>query len=114
MQKIIPVQHLRKTCPGSNTAAVDGLDFLIHRGEVFSLPGPNGAGKKTTLSMLSCLLKPDGGEIEVAGFSTRKKPLDVKRTIGVVPQEIALYPTLSARENLLFWGRIAGLSGATL
>lgn len=114
MQSMITVRALRKTYPGADTSAVDGLEFDINKGEVFSLLGPNGAGKTTTLSMLSCLIEPDEGEIQVDGFSTHSSPLKVKQRIGVVPQEIALYPALSARENLLFWGRMAGLGGQEL
>jgi ABC-2 type transport system ATP-binding protein len=95
-------------------AAVKGLSFGIQRGEVFSLLGPNGAGKTTTISMLSCLLVPTSGDATIAGHSIRREPQAVKRAIGVVPQEIALYRPLSARENLLFWGRMYGLGGASL
>ncbi len=94
--------------------AVQGVTFGIRRGEVFSLLGPNGAGKTTTISMLSGLLEPTGGDATVAGRSIRSEALAVKRAIGVVPQEIALYPTLSARENMLFWGRMYGMGGAAL
>lgn len=94
--------------------AVQGISFGIQRGEVFSLLGPNGAGKTTTIAMLSCLLPPTRGDATVAGHSIRRAPADVKRVIGVVPQEIALYRTLSARENLLFWGQMYGLGGAEL
>ncbi len=94
--------------------AVQGLTFGVRRGEVFSLLGPNGAGKTTTLSMLSCLLSPTRGDATVAGHSVRREPGAVKRAIGVVPQEIALYRALSARENLMFWGQMYGLGGAAL
>jgi ABC-2 type transport system ATP-binding protein len=94
--------------------AVRELSFNIRRGEVFSLLGPNGAGKTTTISMLSCLLEPTDGDAAIAGHSIRTDPASVKTAIGVVPQEIALYPMLSARENLTFWGQMYGLSGATL
>lgn len=94
--------------------AVRGISFGLRRGEVFSLLGPNGAGKSTTIAMLSCLLAPTSGEAWVAGHSVRREPLAVKRAIGVVPQEIALYQALSARENLLFWGQMYGLHGAEL
>ena len=95
-------------------AAVRGLSFGIQRGEVFSLLGPNGAGKTTTISMLSGLVTPTSGDATIAGHSIRRDPQAVKRAIGVVPQEIALYRPLSARENLLFWGRMYGLGGADL
>jgi len=95
-------------------AAVQGISFGIQRGEVFSLLGPNGAGKTTTISMLSCLLPPTKGDATIGGHSIRRDPNAVKRLIGVVPQDIALYRVLSARENLLFWGQMYGLGGAEL
>ena len=94
--------------------AVKGVSFAIGAGEIFSLLGPNGAGKTTTISMLSCLLAPSAGDATVDGHSVTRDPLGVKRVIGVVPQEIALYPTISARENLVFWGRMYGLGGPAL
>jgi ABC-2 type transport system ATP-binding protein len=94
--------------------AVDGVSFHIERGEIFSLLGPNGAGKTTTISMLSTLLSPTAGDASIGGHSVTQDPIDVRKIIGVVPQEIALYETLTARENLLFWGRMYGLSGAEL
>ncbi|HEU4325213.1 MAG TPA: ABC transporter ATP-binding protein [Roseiflexaceae bacterium] len=115
MSAIVQVRHLRKQYdPPHGTVAVDDLSFEIEQGEVFSLLGPNGAGKTTTMSLLSCLLTPTSGEITVAGHSTRTAERQVKQIIGVVPQEIALYPSLSARENLEFWGRMYGLSGQRL
>ncbi len=95
-------------------AAVDGVDFAIREGEVFGLLGPNGAGKTTIISMMSCLIPPTEGDIFIDGASVRKQAIAVKSVLGVVPQEIALYPTLSARENLAFWGRMYGLGGKTL
>jgi ABC-2 type transport system ATP-binding protein len=94
--------------------AVDGVSFEVARGEIFSLLGPNGAGKTTIISMLSCLLKPDQGDASVLGNSITREPQKVKASIGVVPQEIALYEDLSARENLNFWGRMYGLKGSLL
>ncbi len=94
--------------------AVKGISFEIGRGEIFSLLGPNGAGKTTTISMLSCLLAPSKGTASVDGHSVLTEAKRVKEIIGVVPQEIALYPTLSARENLAFWGKMYGLRGAPL
>jgi ABC-2 type transport system ATP-binding protein len=94
--------------------AVRGVSFGIRRGEVFSLLGPNGAGKTTTISMLACLLTPTAGDAQVGGHSVRRAPQAVKRLIGVVPQEIALYLPLTARENLMFWGQMYGLGGAEL
>jgi ABC-2 type transport system ATP-binding protein len=94
--------------------AVRGIDFDVNEGEIFSLLGPNGAGKTTTINMLSCLLKPSEGDAWVMGHSVRTDPMGVKRAIGVVPQEVALYPDLGARENLNFWGKMYGLRGPAL
>ena len=112
IQKAIQVQNLQK-CFGE-FAAVKGVQFEVQKGEIFSLLGPNGAGKSTTISMLSCLLEPSGGEAYVMGHSIRKDAPAVKRAIGVVPQDIALYGDLSARENLSFWGKMYGLRGDIL
>jgi ABC-2 type transport system ATP-binding protein len=90
---------------------VRGVSFSVQKGEAFGLLGPNGAGKSTTISMICGLLSYDSGEVMVDGISVKERPLDIKKKIGIVPQEIALYPTMSARENLLFWGRMYGLSG---
>lgn len=94
--------------------AVKGVSFDVQRGEVFSLLGPNGAGKSTTISMLACLLRPTAGAAMVMGHSIIDQPQKVKARMGVVPQEIALYDDLSARENLDFWGKMYGLRGAEL
>lgn len=111
----IVVEGLRKQFdPPKGPVAVDNVSFRIEEGEIFSLLGPNGAGKTTTISILSCLLRPDAGEARVGGFSVRKEPEGVKRLIGVVPQDIALYEDLTGRENLVFWGRMYGLGGSEL
>ncbi len=94
--------------------AVKGIDFQVKQGEILGLLGPNGAGKSTTISMISTLLKPDGGDIFYNNESIIKKPKAIQENLGYVPQEIALYPMLSGKENLLFWGRAYGLKGATL
>lgn len=94
--------------------AVDGVSFAIQEGEMFSLLGPNGAGKTTTIAMLSCLLAPTAGEAIIGGHSVSQDPMAVKKIIGVVPQDIALYEELSALENLQFWGRMYGMGGAAL
>ncbi len=112
MSTIVQVTDLVKRF--GDLTAVDGVSFSIEQGEVFGLLGPNGAGKTTTISMISTLIDPDGGDVIVDGSSILKNPTAVKRALGVVPQEIALYPTLSAAENLTFWGRMYGLSGPAL
>jgi ABC-2 type transport system ATP-binding protein len=94
--------------------AVGGISFEVRRGEVFSLLGPNGAGKSTAISVISGLLKPDSGDASVMGHSVTKESLAARRCLGVVPQEVALYNDMSARENLVFWGRMYGLSGQLL
>ena len=112
---IVEVQELRKQYdPPKGVLALDGVSFDIAEGEIFSLLGPNGAGKSTAISMLSCLLRPSGGDARVAGHSVVREAQAVKEVIGVVPQDIALYPDMSARENLVFWGRMYGLSGDAL
>ena len=111
----IEVERLRKHFdPPKGPVAVADVSFQIEEGEIFSLLGPNGAGKTTTISILSCLLKPDSGEARVGGFSVTREPEKVKALIGVVPQDIALYDDMTGRENLLFWGRMYGMSGSTL
>ena len=94
--------------------AVQDLSFSIEEGEIFGLLGPNGAGKTTTLSILSTLLPPDDGEVTISGHDIVREARQVKRLIGSVPQELALYPTLSAWDNLAFFGRIYGLQGLEL
>ncbi len=112
MTNAIEVQNLHKSF--GEIHAVDGSAFNVQQGEIFSLLGPNGAGKTTTISMLSCLLHPDDGDALVMGHSIRKDPMGVKSVLGVVPQEIALYEDMSARENLDFWGKMYGLRGTAL
>src|ERR1041384_3088596 len=90
--------------------AVEQVDFKVEPGEIYGLLGPNGAGKTTTISMISGLLRPDAGKVEVDGADFWSDPARAQRIMGVVPQEIALYEDLSGRENLEFWGRLAGLS----
>ena len=89
--------------------AVNDISFSIEEGQVFGILGPNGAGKSTTIFMLSTLLKPDSGDILLNGKSMVTKPSLLRPILGLVPQDIALYPMLSARDNLNFWGRIYGI-----
>jgi ABC-2 type transport system ATP-binding protein len=108
----IEVLNLHKSF-GENHA-VQGVSFDVTQGEIFSLLGPNGAGKTTTISMLSCLLRPDDGDARIMGHSIRSDAMGVKSVLGVVPQEIALYEDLTARENLSFWGKMYGLRSVAL
>jgi ABC-2 type transport system ATP-binding protein len=112
MEKAIEVKNLHKSF--GELKAVDGANFEVRQGEIFSLLGPNGAGKTTTISMLSCLLRPDEGDALVFGHSIKSDQMGVKSLLGVVPQEIALYEDMSARENLTFWGKMYGLRGTGL
>jgi len=114
MSDFVEVDNLVKQYTESGVLAVDHTSFMIREGEIFSLLGPNGAGKSTTISILSCLIKASSGEARIDGKSIMTDPLGAKNSIGVVPQEIALYETLSARDNLLFWGRMYGMGGQGL
>ncbi|MCL4275850.1 MAG: ATP-binding cassette domain-containing protein [Anaerolineales bacterium] len=109
---MLEVKDLQKNY--GDFAAVKGITFNIKEGEIFSLLGPNGAGKTTTISMLSTLYTPTAGDASIGGHSISKEPMAVKQVIGVVPQELALYEDLTARENLIFWGQMYGLSGKSL
>jgi ABC-2 type transport system ATP-binding protein len=112
MQNILEVKDLVKKY--GDFTAVKGISFDIKEGEIFSLLGPNGAGKTTTISMLSTLYAPTSGDATIAGHSVKQHPMAVRNAIGIVPQEIALYEDLTARENLIFWGQMYGLSGKSL
>src|SRR5437588_12975342 len=92
--------------------AVDGVGFHIRSGERYGLLGPNGAGKTTTISMICGLLRADRGEVRVAGLPVDQQATTAKAAIGYVPQEIALYPDLTGRENLRFFARLYGLRGS--
>lgn len=109
-EAIIEVQGLMKKY--GKRIALNNLNFSIKKGEVFGLLGPNGAGKSTFISVLTTLSKPTSGEIRVNGFSAVKESGKIKKYIGFVPQEIAIYPTLSAYDNLNFWAGIYGLKGS--
>jgi ABC-2 type transport system ATP-binding protein len=112
MAAILEVKNLVKEY--GDLTAVKGISFEIQEGEIFSLLGPNGAGKTTTISVLSTLYAPTSGDATVSGHSVSKEAMAVRNLIGVVPQELALYDDLSARENLIFWGRMYGLLGRAL
>ena len=114
LPNIVEVSNLVKQYPGSEWPAVRGVSFAVRQGEIFGFLGPSGAGKTTTLSMLSCLLKPTRGSATVAGFDVLRQPREIKRRIGFVPQDLALHSTLSAHDNLVFYGRMYGLRGKEL
>ncbi|MCS6870133.1 MAG: ABC transporter ATP-binding protein [Anaerolineae bacterium] len=119
MATLVEIKNLSKRYPprngkGEGTLAVKHMNLTIDQGEIFSLLGPNGAGKTTTISIMSGLLEPTEGDVIIGGHSVTKNPLAVKKLIGVVPQEVALYPELSARANLEFFGKLQGLRGKEL
>jgi ABC-2 type transport system ATP-binding protein len=112
MQDILTVVNLAKRY--GSRQAVAALNFHICQGEIFGLLGPNGAGKTTTIGMLTGLVDPSEGQVMIDGLDLRQSPLKAKAKIGFVPQDFAFYPTLSARDNLMFFGRIYGLHGRFL
>jgi len=111
-EPIVAVEGLVKRY--GDVVAVDDISFQIQEGEIFGLLGPNGAGKTTTINVLCTYAEPTAGEIVVAGHGVTTEPEEVKRAIGVVPQDIALYPDLNAVENLRFFGRMYDVPKAEL
>jgi ABC-2 type transport system ATP-binding protein len=112
MEAAIVITDLTKQF--GDLTAVKEVSFTVRRGQVYSLLGPNGAGKSTTISMICGLLRPDTGRIQVMDYDIAVDPKAVRACLGVVPQEIALYDDLTARENLVFWGKMYNLRGAPL
>jgi ABC-2 type transport system ATP-binding protein len=110
----IEIIDLYKTYKGADEPALNGVRLNVPMGEIFGLLGPNGAGKTTTINILCGILHPSSGRVNIAGLSLQSHTEEIKRTIGVVPQDIALYPTLTARENLDFIGSMYGLKGKSL
>jgi len=108
-EEFLVAQDLHKSF--NEHKAVNGVSFTIYKGEIFGLLGPNGAGKTTTIRMLSTVLKPDRGDVIIGGHSIRHDADTVRSLIGVCPQELALYEDLSALDNMIFFGRMAGLDG---
>jgi len=104
---MLNISHLSKTF--DTLKAVDDISFAIGDGEIFGFLGPNGAGKTTTISMIAGLLKPDSGKIQVDNMDLKSDIQKIKKIMGVVPQEMAFYEELSAKENLFFWGKLQGL-----
>jgi len=109
---LLDVVDLRKSF--DSHVAVAGLSFDVREGEVLGLLGPNGAGKTTTMSIIAGLLEPDGGELKYQGQAIRPGADALRRGLGVVPQDLAIYPDLTAVENLTFFGRLYGVTGAKL
>lgn len=109
---MIRVEALHKNY--GSLRAVDGISFEVAEGELFGFLGPNGAGKTTTLSMISGLLKPDQGQVSVNDIDVWRSPKEAKRILGLVPQDLALYEPLTARENIMFWGSLYHVPKAQL
>jgi linearmycin/streptolysin S transport system ATP-binding protein len=109
---MLQIEHLSKSY--GSLEAVKRVSFQVNPGEIYGLLGPNGAGKTTTISCVCGLLRPDHGRIIMNDIGLANDPIGFKKQIGVVPQDMALYSDLSARENLMFWGRLAGLEGGEL
>jgi len=109
---MLKVENLYKDF--GSVKAVEGISFEVKKGQVFGLLGPNGAGKSTTISIISTLIKPTNGDVLFEGTSILSNPSLIRKKLGVVPQDIALYPTLTGYENLSFWGSIYGLRGLEL
>jgi sodium transport system ATP-binding protein len=109
---MIQVQSLSKSF--GKVRAVQNVSFAAPDGQITGLLGPNGAGKSTTLRMLYTLLKPESGSAQVDGFDVREAPLEVQRRIGVLADARGLYPRLTSRENIRYYGRLHGLEGAQL
>jgi len=109
---MLKISHLSKTF--DSLKAVDDISFEVKEGEIFGFLGPNGAGKTTTISMISGLLKPDSGQIMIDNQDLETHLRKIKKIMGVVPQDMAFYEELSAKENLLFWGKLQGVSRKTL
>ena len=107
MDHSIETRALRKEFNGR--AAVDGLDLMVPRGSFYGFLGPNGAGKSTTIKMLTGILAPTSGEARVFGLLLDRRPLEIKRRIGVVPEDLCLFENLTALEYLVFIGRMYGL-----
>jgi len=111
---MIQINQLSKKYKGTDFYSVSNMDLTIEKGEIFGLLGPNGAGKTTLVSMLSSLIKPTSGYFTIDGLNYQEHKNQLKKLIGIVPQEYALYPTLTAFENLSYFGSMYGLKGSPL
>lgn len=111
---MIEISNLSKKYKNTDEVAVRNLNLTIKQGEIYGLLGPNGAGKTTLISMLTSLLKPTAGIFTINGLNFQDHKTELQQTIGVVPQEYALYPTLTAYENLRYFGSMYGIKGNIL
>lgn len=106
---ILIVNHLSHAYKGADKPSLSNINLCIEKGEIFGLIGPNGAGKTTLISILSTLLKPVSGNIQINGMNTNKESKNIRKQIGFIPQELALYNNLTGRENLHYYGTLYGL-----
>ncbi|WP_417199813.1 ABC transporter ATP-binding protein [Bizionia sp.] len=111
---MIDIQQISKKYKGADNYSVSNFDLTIAEKEIFGLLGPNGAGKTTLISILCSLIKPTSGSFSIAGLTYQKNKNQLKQIIGIVPQEYALYPSLTAFENLKYFGSMYGLKGKSL
>lgn len=106
---MIEIKNLYKKYKNAEDFSVNDISLNIEKNEIYGILGPNGAGKTTLISMLSGLIKPTSGQFTINGLSPQKDGFKIRQIIGIVPQEYALYPTLTAKENLMFFGSLYGL-----
>ena len=111
---MITIEHISKKYKSAENYSVTDLSLFIAEKEIFGLLGPNGAGKTTLISLLCSLIKPTSGTFNIDGLTYQNNKNQLKKLIGIVPQEYALYPTLTAFENLKYFGSMYGLKGDTL
>ncbi|WP_035240529.1 ABC transporter ATP-binding protein [Desulfobacter vibrioformis] len=113
-QSVLEVSGLGKRYPGGSKDVLNDLNLRVEKGEIFGLLGSNGAGKTTTISILSTLIKPTRGSVRICGVDALKHPVKVRRLISLIPQEIALFPKLTGRENMRYFGTLYGLKKKAL
>ncbi len=106
---VLEVSGLGKRYPGGQKDVLTNLNLRVEKGEIFGLLGPNGAGKTTTISILSTLIKPTRGSVRICGVDALKHPFKIRPLISLIPQEIALFPKLTGRENMRYFGMLFGL-----
>ena len=112
MEELIKVTGLTKSY--ENSPAVSDLSFSVKKGEIVGLLGPNGAGKSTTINILATVLKPDSGNISICGYNLQNEKNKIKQSIGIVPQDLAIYEEISAEKNVSFFASLYGLRGQKL
>ncbi len=110
----LTVSSVTHTYRRASASALKAISLSVNPGEIFGLLGPNGAGKTTAISVMSTLMRPTAGQISICGYDALRQPRQARHNIGVVPQHIAIFEALTARENLIYFGRLYGLKGCEL